>query len=141
MTEKIHVSIEDALDDLNEKRNELLKHLKQKVEWLKFDNTHKNHAVLIEKLSARYNEVSKKIHNLESNYEDKKGSFLPSVYLTHYKYYIAKNRSLEQLQEDVKEADLSIEDATTSEELQQYWFEKKEIAEEEIKYRYVELVW
>lgn len=114
------------LKELKVERENTLIELKKFIESRDIFKASKNSAYLIKTLSDRNYDLSKKIHHLESDFYDKKGVFITDVYLTHYELYIVKYRSLEQLKEDIKEAEINIENCNG------YWKLKKEIAENQL---------
>lgn len=125
---------EEVIQKLKTEREKLIIKIKEGVEGINPAITSFPRAGTLKRITEKYYNYSKKIHQLESNYKDDKGAFLPYVYLTHYEFYIAQNKRLVQLEEDVRGADLNIEDPASL-ELKQYWINKKRIAERHINFK------
>lgn len=134
---------EEVINDLIKKRAEIYENLKVGFERLDPEKTGQSsriHANHVKNASEKYYNFTKKIHQLESDYKDSKGSFLPEVYITHYEFYIAHNRSIEQLEQDAWEASLNVCSTDITQEYTDYWNSKKEIAERYIRLRNLNVI-
>jgi len=131
---KMNKAREEVIKKLKTEREKLITKLKEGVKGIDPEITSLPRAGTVKRTTEKYYNFTKKIHHLESDYKDDKGSFLPAVYLTHYEFYIAQNKRLVQLEEDVRGADLNIEDPASL-ELKQYWINKKRIAERHINFK------
>lgn len=131
---------EEVTQKLKTKRAEIFIKLKTGFERLNPEKLGLIMAGEVKRASEKYYNFTKKIHQLESDYKDDKGSFLPEVYIAHYESYIAHNRSIEQLEQDAWEANLSVKCTDVTPEYIDYWNSKKEIAERFIKQKKLNLV-
>jgi len=83
-------------------------------------------------LADKYKKITRIMDVLRHDYTTDMNDFKEDVYLVHYQYYIAPERTTEALKLDIEEAEWKKDEP---EYMMEYWTEKKAIAEKELSKR------
>lgn len=83
-------------------------------------------------LADKYKNTTRIMDKLLHEYTTDMSDFKEDVYLVHYEYYIAPERTTEALKDDIEEAEWKKDDEMY---MMEYWAEKKAIAEKELSKR------